>query len=186
MSLLCLGSTPAFWLHPHRSVRNKTNSTSLNIQFYHLKVSPGSLLPNFHNAELEPRNMQGINQTTALTVYNSVSLIEMIKEFIQLRARRAAVWGPFLPSLCKFTSYTKQKYCVFWLKPYWINRFILIPPRDHLPAVCGAGYPGSKSKTYIGSMSAKHFPFSTGNCYLLFDEALEVTCKQPMYRDFYF
>lgn len=177
---MCLGSTPAFWLHPHRSVRNKTNSTSLNIQFYHLKVSPGSLLPNFHNAELEPRNMQGINQTTALTVYNSVSLIQMIKEFIQLRARRAAVWGPFLPSLCKFTSYTKQKYCVFWLKPYWINRFILIPPRDHLPAVCGAGYPGSKSKTYIGSMSAKHFPFPTGNCYLLFDEALEVTCKQPM------
>lgn len=53
---------------------------------------------------------------------------------------------------------------------------MLIPPRDHL-LQCVAEYPGSKSKTYIGSMSAKHFPFPTGNCYLLFDEALEVTCK---------
>lgn len=173
---MSLESTPVFWLHPHRSVRNKTKQHIPQYPVLPPLSLPQSLLPHFHNAELEPSNLQGINQTV-LTVCNSVSLIQMIKEFIQLRARRAGVWGPFPPSWCKFTSYTEQKYCVFWLKPHWINSFMLIPPRNHLPAVCVAGYPRSKSKTYIGSMSAKHFPFPTGNCYLLFDEALEVTCK---------
>jgi len=35
----------------------------------------------------------------------------------------------------------------------------------------------AKAETYIGPMSAKHFPFPTGNGNLLFDGALEVICK---------
>lgn len=73
-----------------------------------------SLLSQFHNAELEPSNQQGINQTTALTVYNSVSLIQMIKEFIQLRARRAAVWGPFIPSLLEKLTITQDRNIVYF------------------------------------------------------------------------
>lgn len=39
-------------------------------------------------------------------------LIQMIKEIIQLRDRRAAAWGAFPPSLCKLTGYMERKHCI--------------------------------------------------------------------------
>ena len=55
-------------------------------------------------------------------------LIQMIKEFIQLRTRRAVVLGAFLPSLCELTSYMEHKHYTFWLKRDSVKRFMLIPP----------------------------------------------------------
>lgn len=89
-----------------------------------------------------------------------------------------------LPVMLSFTAKKDQSLanatCTYLWGPW--NHFSALLSSS--TCVLLARYHTARADTYIWPMSPKHFPFPTGNGYLLFDGALEVTCKKNTYRDF--